>query len=125
MAHDPPGPGLPLLDAERFDEAVFEILKPGSVRILVELVAKPMAVHELTERVPVERCTVSNTLSVLGRLGVVSHVKQKTSHVYRTNPRIVSMPEKGELRLRFRTRDGGRADMAIPVHEPSRPFTAR
>ena len=62
MAQDPPGTGTPLVDAECVHEVVHEVLKPVAAQILASLCAKPMTVRELTERVPVERCTVSNTL---------------------------------------------------------------
>jgi DNA-binding transcriptional ArsR family regulator len=122
MAHDPPGTELTLVGADRVHEVASEILKPGTVRILAQLAMRPMIVQELPEHVPVERCTVSNTPSLLRKFGVVSYVQEDRSHLYHINPRVVSMPEKGLLRIRFRARDGGWVDIATRIHEPARPL---
>ena len=114
MAQDPPGTEPTLIKAESIYDVVHDVITPTVAPIVARLVTGGLSVHELAEQLPVERRTVSNTLSWLRRYGLVYYEQKGKSRVYHTTPGTASMRANGELHLRFRTRDGGQASLVFP-----------
>lgn len=82
--------------------------------VLALLAEGPQFVTELADRLELCKCTVSKTLSLLKRYGVVQMDRVGLGHLHRLDAARVAIAGNGTIVIQFEAADGSRLVLELP-----------